>query len=639
MLQNIRDKAQGWIAWAIVILISVPFALWGIQSYLGIGSEPVVASVNGQEITQRQLDQRYQNFRQELRRQLGAAYRPELFNDQRMRKEVLKRMVREDVILQASHDMGLRSGDQLVRAAIMSIDAFKKDGRFDQQLYERGVRLQGLTTTGFEERVRRMLLSDQLSQAVQGSTFITEHELDETLRLENQTRDLAYFVIPAKDFVDDGAIDADTIKAYYEAHQSSFRSPEQVKLQYILLNATTAGKTLKVDDAALRGFYNSHQEKYGIPEQRRASHILIRLDKDASPAAVKAAKQKLLDLRRRAEQGEDFAELAKANSQDPGSAAKGGDLGFFGRGLMDPAFEKAAFALKPGEISEPVRSRFGLHLIKLSDIKPGRVKPFEQVRAEVEKQYRKSEGERRYFEMAERLADLSYEDPSSLDPAASTLKLEIHESGWIDRNGNGGEGVLRSPKVLAAAFSPDVLEEHNNSELIELDQEQSLVLRVVDHREASIKPLKEVREQIVNTIRSERAANKAKAEAESRLARLRAGEELASVAGDYPVTRRKGVKRSDRSLPPVLLKAVFRSPRPAADKPVPGMVAMLGGDYGLFDLLAVKDGSLEGMDLKQKQQQREQLRRRLAKAQFDHLVADLEAHADISYETPVGQKK
>ena len=586
MLQDIRDKAQGWIAWAIVILISVPFALWGIQSYLGVGAETVVASVNGEEITERQLDQRYQSFRQELRQQLGAAYRPELFDDKRMRRELLNRMVREDVILQASHEMGLRTGDPLVRAAIMNIDAFKKDGRFDQQLYERGVRLQGTSTAGFEERIRRILLSDQLSQALQGSAFVTDHELQEALRLQNQTRDMAYFIVPVKNFISAEGIGEDEIQAYHEKHQSNYRSPEQVKLEYILLDGEAVGKTIEVDEADLQAFYDNNQELYGAPEQRQVSHILMRLDEGADQAAVDQAREKLEQLRQRAQQGEDFAELAKSHSEDPGSAVNGGDLGYFGKGFMDPAFEEAAFALQEGGLSEPVRSSFGLHLIKLTGIQGGSVKPFEAVKAEVEKHFRKAEGDRLYFELAERLADLSYEDPTSLEPAASVLNLTIQKSGWINRN--GGEGVLRSPKVVAAAFSEDVLIERNNSEWIELSPEQSIVLRVVDHQEAAVRPIDEVRSQIVDAIRGEQAAEKVQAEAEARLARLNAGETIGDVAADYQLDKKDGAARNDRTVPLELLNQVFRSPRPEEAKPVSGMVSLGDGNYAVYSLFAVK---------------------------------------------------
>jgi len=629
MLQNIRDKAQGWIAWAIVILISIPFALWGIQSYLGGGSEPVVAKVNGDEITERALEQRFHRFREELRARLGKSYRPELIDDKRLRQEVLKQMVKEDVILQSSHDLGLRVGDPLVRQAIMEIDAFQKDGSFDQTAFERYARMQGLTSGGFEQRIRQTILTEQLAQGVQTSTFVTQHEVLEVLRLQNQTRDLAFFVVDPNNFQSTETIPEAQIQAYYNQHQEEFRVPEKVKLEYILLNAEMAGKTVDVDEAALRGFYENHQENYGQPEQRQASHILIRLDADADQAAVDAAKQKITALRERIEKGEDFAALAKEYSEDPGSAEAGGDLGYFGKGIMDPAFEAAAFALKKGEVSEPVRSSFGFHLIKVTGIKPSSVKSFEEARNQVEQDYRKAEGERLYFEMAEKLADLSYEDPGSLQPAASALGLKVETSDWISRD--QASGIFSSPKVLTAAFSDDVLQERNNSELIELDKDQSLVLRVVDYQASSIQPLSEVSESIAAILKQQHATERARAEAEKRLASLQSGKDIVDVADQYKVRHKVSLSRQDASVPPTLLKEAFRLPHPSKDQPLSGMIQLASGGFALYNLYGVKEADADAFNAATKARMEDNMRQRLGKMQYESLVADLESRADITY--------
>jgi peptidyl-prolyl cis-trans isomerase D len=637
MLLNIRDKAQGWIAWAIVILISIPFALWGIQEYLGTGSEPVVAKVNGDEITERALDQRFHRFREELRTRLGDAYRPELINDKRMRQEVLKQMVSENVIIQASHDLGMRVGDPLVRQAIMEIDAFQKDGRFDQATFDRFARMQGLTTGGFEQRIRQAILTEQLSQGVRTSAFVTDWELREVLRLQNQTRDLAFFIIEPDAFQPSEAIPASEIQAYYDEHREDFRVSEKVRLEYIRLNAAMAGDTLEVDEASLRGFYDNHQENYGQPEQRQASHILIRLDGDADQAAVDTAMQEITALSERIQQGEDFAELAKVNSEDPGSAEAGGDLGYFGMGIMDPAFEEAAFALQEGEVSEPVRSSFGIHLIKITGIKPSSVKPFDEVREEVERDYRKLEGERVYFEMAERLADLSYEDPGSLQPAASVLNLKVETSDWISPE--QASGILASPKVLAAAFSDDVLQQRNNSELIELDKEQSIVLRVIDHQESSIQPLAEVSESIVEILKQQHMTEQARAEAEKRLASLQAGEAIEEVADQYQLKREVTLSRQDMSVPPTLSREVFRLPHPEEGGSISGMIQLATGGFAVYELHGVKEADASEMDAPSKARMKGNMQQHVGRMQYESLVADLESRADITYLKAAGEEQ
>ncbi len=624
MLQNIRDKAQGWIAYGIVILISVPFALWGIQEYLGIGSEPVVAKVNGTEITERALDTQFQRFRQQLREQLGSAYRPEMFDDNRLREEVLNRLIRDELIQQVSDKMGLRVNDAEVQAAVVTMESFQKDGRFDQQTFERAVRLQGLTPAGFMERVRSSLLAQQLNLAVTAGTFVTPYEQAEVERLMNQKREFAYFVVPTADFLVESAISDEQINAYYDEHPSEFAVPERVKLRYIHLDAATAGGTLEVSDEQLQDYYDKNQEKFGQPEQRKASHILILVPEDADEAAVAEAKAKIEALRERVTQGEDFAEVAKAESQDPGSAASGGDLGYFGKGVMDPAFEKATFALEPGQISEPVRSSFGFHLIKLEDIRAGGVKPFAEAKPEVERAYRKAEGERLYFEMAERLADLSYDDPKSLEPAATALGLKIQESDWITRD--HADGILGAPKVLAAAFSDDVLNGNNNSELIELDNESAVVLRVEEHQEASTQPLDEVKARIVETLRKQKAEEQAQAEAEKRKQEIEDGAPLQQVAGAYPVTGPETLGRNDRSVPVALGSAVFSSPKPAEGGSTAGTVPLGNGDVAVFALYAVKEGEA---DQAVSSNLAKSLGRSLERSFYDQLIADLRSRADI----------
>ncbi|MCU7905451.1 MAG: SurA N-terminal domain-containing protein [Candidatus Thiodiazotropha sp. (ex Epidulcina cf. delphinae)] len=633
MLQEIRDKAQGWIAWAIVILISVPFALWGIQSYLGVGSEPVAAMVNGTEITERTLDNRFQRFRRQLREQLGSAYRPEMFDDAGMRKEVLNRLMREEVLQQTSEKIGLRAGKSMIQATILGMSMFQKDGRFDQQTYEGALRLQGLSATGFEDRVRRALVSEQLAQAVTVGAFVTDHEFTESQRLLKQTREFSYFVIPTADFVLDGGVSDDDVRGYYETNESAFISPEKVKLEYILLDAGTAGSTVNTDQALLRGYYENNEDEFGLPEQRRASHILILLAQDADQAAVDEAESKIEALAESVRQGESFADIAKARSQDPGSATKGGDLGFFGKGIMDPAFETAVFALQEGEVSEPVRSSFGLHLIKLTGIKAGDVKPFEEALGEVEAAYRKAEGERLYFEMAEQLADLSYEDPASLESAANALGLSVQQSDWLTRDQM--QGVFAKPKVMASVFSEDVLQQRNNSELLELDGAGSLVLRVLDHQQASTLPLDEVKDRITETLRNQRAEEQTRAEAEKRLAEIRSGNSLTQAAGGYAVTGPLTVARNDTQLPMGLSSTLFRAEKPLADAVTPGSARLAEGDYAVYVLTGVIEGSVDQADV---QQQTEGLRRLTRSGYLTQWGCHVAAQRDLRVSKQTGSK-
>jgi peptidyl-prolyl cis-trans isomerase D len=353
MLQQIRERAQGWIAWFIVILISIPFALWGIQEYLGVGSEQAVATVNGQEITEREFERGYREFRQRLREQLGANYRPELFDEARLREEVLNSMIRNQLILQSAADMGLSAGDDLLRATIVGIPGFSIAGRFDQQAYERGVRSRGLTPAGFEDQMRRALVSEQLSKAIVASEFTTDEELKQQIALTRQQRELQYMKVESKPFLAGAEVSENEIRDYYTSNQDRFIAPERVKVEYLDLQTDNISKTLTADEESLLGFYEQQKHEYVTPEQRRASHILIIVEEGADAQAADAARQAAHAALERIRAGEDFAVVAREVSQDPGSSDQGGDLGFFEKGVMDQAFEDAVFGMQTDDVSEP----------------------------------------------------------------------------------------------------------------------------------------------------------------------------------------------------------------------------------------------------------------------------------------------
>jgi peptidyl-prolyl cis-trans isomerase D len=634
MLQAIRERAQGWIAWAIIILISIPFALWGIQEYLGVGGERIVAEVNGQEITERELNQRFQEFRMELRERLGQAYRPELFEDSRLRAEVLDDMIRNRLILQASSDMGLRAGDAQVRATILEIPAFQKGGRFDKEAYERAVGYRGMSTAQFEESVRASLMSSQLSQVVAASEITTDRELKEAVSLRRQQRSFGYIVLPVADFRSDDPVTDEQIRAYYDTEQDAFRTPEQVKLDYLVVNRNSdAGGGEEADEAALRELYQERLDSFRTPEEREARHILVTLDADADEAAVQAAREKIEAIKARLDAGEDFADLAREVSQDPGSAQQGGDLGRFGKGVMDPAFEQAAFALAEGQVSDPVRSSFGYHLIQVTRIIPEKVKPFEEVRDQLAAELRGGEAEQKYFELAETLGNLSYEHPDSLEPAAEALGLEVQHSDWLGRR--GGAGVLSDPRVIKAAFSDDVLRQGNNSELIEVDSpegQEALVVRVAEHQEATVPSLDEVREEIVGILRDQRAQEAAAAAAAAMAERIRQGEQPAQVAGAYRFAEPGLVRRDSAEVPSEILAEAFTLPAPGTDSPSVGVAELHDGGAAVVNLTEIRDGNLEDLDAHLRETEGQDLARSLARTYYNRLVDDLRRRADISIE-------
>ena len=628
MLQAIRERAQGWIAWVIVGLIAIPFALWGIGSYTGIGGEPVVAVVDGVDISQRAFDQRYHNTRMELRDRLGSAYRPEMFDEKQLRRQVLDDMVREQLVLDKSRALGLRASDQEVRLTVLSNPAFQANGRFDTGIYETRLRQNGMVPIQYEDRVRQGLLSDQLRRAIMATEVVTGSEIDSAIRLTLQKRDLSYVMLPVASFASDEAVPEAEILAFYEANRARFETPEQVKVEYLDLDAQHLPGVDSPSDDQLRAAYDAHPERFGQPERRRARHILISVPKGGDADAEAAAKAGIEAARQRIASGEAFEVVAQEVSQDPGTKAKGGDLGEFGRGVMDPAFEEAVFTLSQGQLSEPVRSRFGYHLIETTAVVPASIKPFEEVKPELIVEVSKQEAAARFFDLSERLATLAYESPDSLVPAAEQLGIEVQTSDWIPRP--GGPGVFASPKVLTAAFSDDLVKQGVNSEIIEPDKDrmQAVVLRVLEHRDASFKPLDEVREEIVAAVQQERARSAALAAAEVMSKQIAEGASRVDAFAEYKVEQPGTVTRNDRKLPKQILDLAFRLPSPPEGSLSSGAVVLDDG-AALVLLSKVEDGSLEATQEGAQEREAKAMAQAIGSQEYTHLVEDLEARATI----------
>lgn len=630
MLQTIRERAQGWIAWVIVIFISIPFALWGIQSYLGVGTEPVVATVNGTEITEREFDHHYRGFRARLRERLGAAYRPGLFDDNLMRGQVLDQMIRDALLMQTAEELGLRASDRELRGSILSDPAFRKDGHFDNATYEHMLELQGMVPQQFEDELRRQIVSTQLLRAIVATEILPDRELDAAVRLDRQQRRLSFIRVPKSAFLSEEPVSDAEVTAYYEANRSQFQIPERIQVRYLVLDTESIAPPEIPGEQELREHYEAEKDRFTQPERRRVRHILIALDPGADEVEENAAKADIAEIQERITGGEDFTALAKELSQDPGSATQGGDLGFIKPGLLDPALDQAAFALDAGQLSEVIRSRFGYHLIEVTEIDPGETQPFEAVKRELITDLEQRGNEGLFFESAERLANLSYESPDSLEPAAEALGLELQTSDWIDRS--GGEGILAHPKVLAAAFSDEVLLEGNNSDLIEPDHDrlQAVVLRVLEHEEAAAKPLDAVRDEITTILRDKRAADAAAAKAAELTEALTAGGTLSEIVGDYQVEDFGLVARDAEQIPTQILDFAFTLSRPGRGDENYGSLSLNNGDGAVVILTEVVDGSLEDLDEASRDRMRKGLTQDIGRACYENLLADLESRADIT---------
>ena len=631
MLQAIREKAQGWIAWAIVILISIPFALWGIQEYLGVGGEPKVAVVDGEEITQRMLDQRARDFRENLRASLGDAYRADLFEDATLKNEVRDAMIEELVLVKHAMDWNLRTSDAQARGFIASIPAFQRDGGFDQQLYDAALRNRGMSPAGFEQSVRRDLAVDQFREGVRNSAFTTEHAFAERIRYLDEQRTVRYVRIPAAKFADDVVVEDAALKSFFDANRDRYRTPERVRLAYLVLDAAQLAQFVEVDEDALRGYFDDHRGEFVAREEREVRHILLALAADADDATQDSVREKAAGLVEQLRAGADFAALAGQHSDDPGSSATGGDLGWIERGIMVAAFEEAAFSLQQGAISEPVRTEFGLHIIQVTATRGGADAGFEEVRDDVERSYRRFEAENLYFDFAERLAQTAYENASSLTPAAEELGLVVQESDWMTRD-SMPSGILGSPRVVNTAFSEDVLGQGNNSDLIEVGPQQSVVVRVLEHEPAGIEEFDEHRDVIRRDFVDDRASAAALREGSARIERLIAGElSLEQVAAEFglEVQGPDMVTRNATTLPPGVLEAAFAAGTPAADSATYTGAADQTGDYFALAIDAVRPGDAVAMPDAARDAAAQQLAARQAEGTLRHVIEELRARTKV----------
>lgn len=629
MLQQIRDRSKGVFAYIIVGLITIPFALWGIQEYLGVGGAPAAATVNGVDIPQDQYDMAIRESRLSLREKLGDAYRADLIDDQRMREEVLNQLIRQILITQQASDLKLAVGDDEIRGMIRSIPAFQRNGQFDVSVFQRVLRQQGQTEEGFVQNLRYGLVNKLMARAVEDSAFVTTHEFEDQIRVSMQKRDLRYLLIPASHFIEQANVSDDEIKKHYDARPDDYMSPERVKIAYVEFTPEMAGGQIVPDEDEIAGLYEARKSEFLTVPERRASHILIELSPSADAAAASAAQNRAAELKTRLDNGEDFAELAASESDEAVSAQQGGDLGYFEQGMMMPEFDETVMKMSIGEISDPVRTEYGLHIIKLTDIRKGKQQTLDDVRDQLIAILQGTEGQNRFYELSQELVDQSYEANDSLEPAASAIGVSVNESDWFTRD--SGTGIATEARVRAAAFGDDVLNNGNNSEVLELTTERLVVVRVLDHEAASRRPLADVRDEIAAELRLRKAQKLAEAEATRIAADLQAGKDIGDFAADaYIELKSPGmVGRNAQGVDRAILLKLFRMGRPLGGEPGFAVTQLDAGDAVVVGLYAIKDGSLDGLDARMQTALRSAASRRYAQDAYSLMLDELQDKAEI----------
>jgi peptidyl-prolyl cis-trans isomerase D len=536
----------------VLAVVALPFAFWGIDSYQRVMSRAdEVAEVGGQKISEQEFTEALRQQQDRLRPMLGRNFDASLLDSPMMRRQVLDGMISQRLLMQHAARNHLTVSDETLVEATMSIPAFQVDGKFSRERYDIALQSERMSPDMFDAALRRDLLVQQISGALEDSGFVSKSAADRFALLRAQQREISEQRIQADP--KRVQVAADAVRAFYDANPGRFQLPEEVQAEYIVLSADALLASEQVDSAEVAKYYQANLSRYGDPEQRQASHILISVKSGASEEEKRKARQHAESVlaKVRAAPGS-FAETAKKESADTGSAPKGGDLGFFSKGMMVPSFEEAAFRMKVGQISDLVESDFGFHIIKLVAIKPGKVKTLEQVRPEIERELKKQQAGRHFAEAAEAFSNLAYEQSDSLKPAADRFKLAIQKAQGVTRQGSAVP-ALNNPRLLAALFSDEAIKNRRNTEAVETSPGVLVSARVVGHKAASQRPFEDVKDAIGKQLAQQEALAAARKQGADLLAGLKKGE-----ASKAPFDTPRLVSRDDpKGLQPAAVSQVF----------------------------------------------------------------------------------
>ena len=533
MLEAIRERSKGWLAKLILVLITVPFALWGIDSYLHqAGSNVAIAKVDGDTVTVQEYGNALQNLRDKL--QAEGKVDPAMLDNPEVKQSVLDRLITTRLLNAEIQREKFTIGDEQLGKYIIGLPEFQQDGQFSQEVYDKLLAQNRLSPSQFESRLRTDLLAQQARDGLVSLAYLPNSLSEQTVKIEHQQREVSVAEIKAADYLTQVKVDPAQVKAYYENNKDKFRVPEQVKLEFVLMSANTLIPGMQVTEEESKKFFAENAAKFQGDEQRRASHILIGFGVSATPQAKQEARKKAEEVLAEVKKNPGkFDELAKKYSQDPGSAEKGGDLGMFGRGAMVKSFEDAVFSMTPGAISDLVESEFGYHIIKLTEIK-GQAQGYDAVKPQIRAELMYQKALSKFSEQAENFSNMVYEQSTSLQPAAAAFGLQVQTTGWLSRA--EGAKFFKNDKLINMVFTNEVLKERRNTEAIEVSPNSLVSARVVDYKAAAPRTFEEVKVGIEEFLKLEQAAKLAIQKGESALASLHQGKDVDGLAWIPPVT-------------------------------------------------------------------------------------------------------
>ena len=614
------------IAQVVLALVFLPFALFGVDRYFSsIGGGDYVAKVGSYRISQQEFIRAMRDEEDTLRRQMGEKFNPIVMEDPDTRTAVVDNLIKQHLLVTQALQAGLTVSDAELQKVIRGYAAFQENGKFSRTLYETLLREKGMTPVTFENKLRQEMLLEQLGSTFE-SEIVPKSVADRLIRLSQQQREVSEYSISSDQFVLKAKVSDEDAKRFYDEHHSEFETPEQVRADYLVLSADSLASQIKLSPDEIRKYYDDHPTRF---QTRDVSHILISVPPSADPESKAQARAKADELYRQVVKNpSEFAELAKKNSQDPGSAEKGGELGFISRGTMVKPFEEAVFQMQVGEIAGPVETQFGYDIIKLNAIKPT---PFESAKSQIEQELKQQKAVEKFNELAENFSNMVYEQSDSLKPAAQSFKLTIQQSPWLARDSKNA-GLLGNEKVLQALFSNDAIKNNRNTDAIQVAPNTLLAAHVIEHKAASLNSLQEARPQINKILLLQQASDLAAKDGKEKIEMLRQGKDV-KISWSAPtlVSRQSASEGAD----PALVRAVFSTD--VSKLPAYGGVEDADGGFMLFKISHVQEP--DTFDEAKRTQLTEQLRQLLAQAEFSAYIASLRQKGEVKINRELLERK
>ncbi len=576
-----RDGAARWVIWAVIILVIIALGLWGISSYFSGGSNaaPTVAKVNGEKITQTELMGDYNRLRRA---------RPQLFTvagaAQRIKQSLLQELIKQKILAMAAAKQGFSIGEQQLNGLLTQIPAFQVDGKFSQAQFSMVLSRAMFTPQEFLQNMQTTLLINQLRNGIFASSFVLPDEGKHYIALLQQQRDIGYMIIPAARFINKINITPAEIKNFYQQHQAQFKIPEKISIQYVEISPAAVAASIKPTSTELQRYYQNNQSNYTTPARWHVAHILLNIPKNATAKQLDALKAKLTTIRNKLEAGANFAKLAKENSEDILTLKKGGQMPWFTAGTLGPIFERTVTELKPGQVSQPVQTRYGMELIKLLAAEPQKVKAYKAVQKKVRKAYVNHQVTTLLAQKNDELANVTFENPSSLQPAAKQLHLTIKTTPLITQ-ATTKTGITANPNIIATAFSNGVLQQGNNSDVLTLKDGILIVLRVAKHVAAAVQPLTIVKSKIIQQLRQQQAEQQARQLGATLLPKLISVNKAESLAKQNGLQwiKKINVTRKSKDIDPLILQKSFAMYGVGKQqKLIAEGLPLLNGDYALM---------------------------------------------------------